>query len=73
MWKSESFDTSPGNIEGVGQGVDGLKGVVLSDSRQMGIPGGGQDADMSQNLLKFDQIYAGFQHMRGITMAQGVA
>ena len=62
-----------GNIEGVGQGVDGPKGVVPGDGRQVGIPGGGQDADMSQDLLKFDQIYAGFQHMRGITVAQGVA
>ena len=73
MWKSESFDTSPGNIEGVGQGVDGPKGFVSGDGRQVGIPGGGQDADMSQDLLEFDQIYAGFQHMRGITVAQGVA
>jgi len=59
LWKSESFDTSPGNIEGVGQGVDSLAGVVFSDGRQVGISGGSQDADMSQDLLEFDKIYAG--------------
>ena len=73
MWRSESFDTSSGNFEGVGQGVDGPAGVVAGDGGQMGVPGGGQDADMTQDLLEFDQIYAEFQHMGGIIVAQRVA
>ena len=39
----------------------------------MGISGGGQDADMAQDLLEFYQINPVFQHMGRITMAQGVA
>jgi len=73
LWRSESFDTSPCNIEGVSQGVDGLSGFVLSDRRQVGISGGGQNADMSQDLLEFDQIDTGFQQVGSITVAQGVA
>ena len=39
----------------------------------MGVSGGGQDADMAEYLLEFNQINPGFQHMGCITMAQGMA
>jgi len=35
--------------------------------------GSGQDADMSQDLLEFNQIDPGFQHMGSVTVPQGVA
>ncbi len=40
----------------------------------MDISGGGQYADMSENFLKFKEIDAGFQKMRGIAaVAQRMA
>ena len=40
---------------------------------QMGVPGGGQDADMAQDLLQLNEIDPGLQHMSGKAVAERVA
>ncbi len=39
----------------------------------MGVAGSGQDGDMAENLLQFDQVNPGFEQMGGVTVAQGMA
>lgn len=39
----------------------------------MGVPGGGQDADMAKDLLQLKQIDSGLQHVGGVAVAQGMA
>jgi hypothetical protein len=39
----------------------------------VGVSGGGQDADMAQDLLQFKQINSGLQQVGGVAVAQGVA
>lgn len=43
----------PCYLKGVGEGVDGLTGVVFGDGGKVSVFGGGQDADMAQDLLEF--------------------
>lgn len=64
---------SPLDVQGVDQGVDGQPRLVGRGGCQMGVSGGGQDADMAQYLLQLKQIDPGLQHVGGIAVAQGVA
>ena len=45
---------------------------MLSAAGKMGISGGGENAGMAENLLDFQQIYAGFQQVSGIAVTQAV-
>ena len=38
----------------------------------MGVAGSGQDGDMAEDLLQFDQVNSGFEQMGGITVTQGM-
>lgn len=39
---------------------------------EVSVSGGGQQTDMPQDLLQFNQINAFLQKVRGITVAQGM-
>ena len=39
---------------------------------KMGVSDGGKNAGMAENLLDFQQCYAGFQQVRGIAVTQAV-
>lgn len=64
---------SPLDVQRVDQGIDGQPGIVGRRRGQVGVSGGGQDADMAQDLLQFKQINSGLQQVGGVAVAQGVA
>ena len=39
----------------------------------MGVAGSGQDGDMAENLLQFNQVNSGFEQEGRITVTQGMA
>ena len=63
-----SLATSPTKIQGVNQCIDGLPGIFVGRSGQMGVSGGGQYATMTEDFLKLYKIYPGFKHVGGKTM-----
>jgi hypothetical protein len=64
---------SPLDVHGVDQGIDGQTGIVGRFGGQVGVSGGGQDADMAKDLLQLKQIDSGLQHVGGVAVAQGMA
>ncbi len=64
---------SPLDVQRIDQSVDGPLDIIARDGGQVGVSGGGQDADMAKDLLQFKQVDPGFQHMGGIAVTQGVA
>jgi len=64
---------SPFDVQGVDQGIDGQPGIVGRRRSEVGISGGGQDADMTKNLLQLKQIDSSLQQMSGIAVAQRMA
>jgi len=64
---------SPLNVQGFDQGVEGSPDIIARDGGQVGVSGGGQDTDMAKDLLQFQQINPGLQHMGGIAVTQGMA
>ena len=64
---------SPLDVQGIDQGVDGQPGIIGCVGGQVGVSGGGQDADMAKDLLQLKQIDSSLQQMGGVAVAQGVA
>ena len=64
---------SPLNVQRIDQGIDGQPGIVGRRRGQVSVSGGGQDADMTKDLLQLKQINSSLQQMGGVAVAQGVA
>ena len=63
----------PVEIELICQGINGLYGVGSGLCGKVGISCRGQDADMAQDLLQFNEIDPCLQHMGGVAVPEGVA
>jgi hypothetical protein len=50
-----------------------VAGTVGGVSGKVGVSGGGQDADMAEDVLQLKQINTCFQQMRGIAVPQRMA
>ena len=67
-----SFDGAPSHGKSAHQDVDAIYRLMLRLIGEMGVANRGQNGLMAEDFLNLDQIYAGFNQMRGIAMAQTV-
>ncbi len=64
----ESFDFPPIDGKAVHQIIDDFLCVVVCAGCEVGVPSGGQDGAMAEDLLDFEKIYTSFDQMGCVTV-----